>query len=343
MTSAVFEILDVLDGGLLTTIQDAGRRDWAHLGVPESGAADPWSLAVANLLVGNDPADAVLEMTLVGPTLAVRSDVGITIGLAGADLGARIRDGRRLVPGRSHRLADGEVLEIPGDGPNAPAAGCRAYLAVPGGIDAPIVLGSRSTCLAAGFGGLAGRALRAGDAIAATPAARPALNRTELVWPDPDDAEWHGGPVHATPATLRVVGGPAPGLDTVASMDWQVGSASDRVGVRLDGKPVPDGIGGEATTQGIPWGAIQVPADGRPIVLGADHQPTGGYRVVGVVISADLPVLGQLRPGSPVRLEAVDRPAALVALRGRRETLVAGAAALRDAVGWGALIDSAGG
>ena len=126
-------------------------------------------------------------------------------------------------------------------------------------------------------------------------------------------------------------------------MDWQVGSASDRVGVRLDGKPVPDGIGGEATTQGIPWGAIQVPADGRPIVLGADHQPTGGYRVVGVVISADLPVLGQLRPGSPVRLEAVDRPAALAALRGRRETLVAGAAALRDAVGWGALIDSAGG
>jgi len=340
MTSPVF---DVLEGGLLTTIQDAGRREWGHLGVPESGAADPWSLAVANLLVGNDPADAVLEMTLVGPSVAVRSDAGLTIGLAGADLGARIRGGRRLVPGRSHRLAPGEVLEIPGDIPNRPATGCRAYLAIPGGIDAPIVLGSRSTCLAAGFGGLDGRALRAGDEIAARLAAGARLNRPELVWPDPDDAEWFGGPVPVTPATLRVVAGPAPGLDTMAGMAWQVGSAADRVGVRLDGEAVPEGIGGEATTQGMPWGAVQVPADGRPIVLGADHQSTGGYRVVGVVISADLPVLGQLRPGSAVRLEAVDRTAALAALRGRREALVAGTAALRDAVGWGALIDSAGG
>jgi biotin-dependent carboxylase-like uncharacterized protein len=337
------EVFDVVDGGLLTTIQDAGRRDWAHLGVTESGAADPWSLAVSNLLVRNDPADAVLEMTLVGPTLAVRSGLGITMGLAGGYLGARIRDGRRLVPGRSHRLADGEVLEIPGEGPNGPATGCRAYLAVPGGIDAPIVLGSRSTCLAAGFGGLEGRALRAGDVIAAMAAARPGLKRPELVWPDQDDAGWRGGPVPVTPATLRVVAGPASGLDTVAGRDWQVGSAADRVGVRLDGERVPDGIGGEATTQGMPWGAVQVPADGLPIVLGADHQSTGGYRVVGVVISADLPVLGQLRPGAAVRLEAVDRTAALAALRGRREALVAGAAALRDAVGWGALIDSAGG
>jgi allophanate hydrolase subunit 2 len=234
------------------------------------------------------------------------------------------------------------VLEFPGDGPHGPATGCRAYLAVPGGIDAAIVLGSRSTCLAAGFGGLDGRALRAGDAVAAKPAARSGFNRPELVWPDPGDADWRG-PIPATSATLRVVVGPAPGLDTVAGMEWRVGSAADRVGVRLDGEPVPDGIGGEATTQGIPWGAIQVPADGRPIVLGADHQSTGGYRVVGVVISADLPALGQLRPGSPIRLEVVDRTAALAALRGRREALVAGTTALRDAVGWGALIDSAGG
>ncbi len=322
MTSAGF---DVLEGGLLTTIQDAGRRAWAHLGVPESGAADPWSRAVANLLIGNDPAAAVLEMTLAGPTLAVRSGGGVTIGLAGADLGARIRDGRRLAPGRSHWLADGDVLEVPGDSSHGPATGCRAYLAIPGGIDAPIVLGSRSTCLAAGFGGLDGRALRTGDTIAAVPAARPG----------------RAGPV--APASLRVVAGPAPGLEIVRAIDWQVGSAADRVGVRLDGEPVPAGIGGEVPTQGIPWGAIQVPADGRPILLGADHQTTGGYRVVGVVITADLPVLGQLRPGSPVRLEAVDRPAALAALRGRRDALVAGVAALRDAGGWGALIDSAGG
>jgi antagonist of KipI len=339
MTTAV---LDVLDGGLLTTIQDDGRRDWAHLGVPESGAADPWSRAVANLLVGNDPDEAVLEMTLVGPTLAVRAASGVTIGLAGADLGARIRDGRRLAPGRSHRLAAGDILEIPGDAPNGPATGCRAYLALPGGIDAPIVLGSRSTCLAAGFGGLDGRALRAGDTIAALPIGK-GLVTPELVWPEADDPGGRGAANPAATATLRVVAGPAPGLDALLGVDWRVGSAADRVGARLDGDPLPDGIGGETTTQGVPWGAIQVPADGRPIVLGADHQSTGGYRVVGVVILADRPGLGQLGPGSVVRLVAIERAATLDALRGRREELIAGAAALREAAGWGALIDAAGG
>jgi antagonist of KipI len=338
-------VLDVLEGGLLTTIQDAGRRDFAHLGVPESGAADPWSLAVANLLVGNEPDAAVLEMTLVGPTLAVRAGMAVTIGLAGADLGARIRGGRRLAPGRSHRLAPGSVLEIPGDRPTGTATGSRAYLAIPGGIDAPVLLGSRSTCLAAGFGGLDGRPLRAGDAIVAAAPARSTLVHPELVWPDPGGDEVGSGDAAAAAALmcLRSIAGPAPGVDTLATMQWRVGSAADRVGVRLDGDPVPEGIGGETTTQGVPWGAIQVPAGGPPIILGADHQATGGYRVVGVVISADLPVLGQLRPGASVGLVVVDRAAALVALRARRDALVAGAAALREAWGWDALIESAGG
>jgi biotin-dependent carboxylase-like uncharacterized protein len=334
MTTALF---GVLDGGLLTTVQDAGRPDWTHLGVPESGAADPWSLAVANLLVGNEPAAAALEMTLVGPTLAVHT--AWSIGLAGADLGARIRGGRRLAPGRSHRLAAGDVLEIPGDGPTEPGAGSRAYLAIPGGVDVPAVLGSRSTCLAGGFGGLDGRPLRLGDQITATAAAT--VLRPELAWPD---AEVGGGSrAVAAPATLRVVAGPADGLDALVGREWRVGSAADRIGVRLDGDPVADEIGGETTTHGVPWGAIQVPPDGRPIVLGVDHQTTGGYRVVGVVISADLPLLGQLRPGAPVRLVATDRAAALVALETRRAALLAGAAALRDAAGWDALIQSAGG
>jgi antagonist of KipI len=115
------------------------------------------------------------------------------------------------------------------------------------------------------------------------------------------------------------------------------------VGIRLDGEPLPDGIGGEVTTHAVPWGAIQVPSDGRPIILGADHQVTGGYRVVGVVISAELPILGQLRPGAPVRLAATDRATAIAALVARRDALVAGAAALRDAAAWDALIDAAGG
>jgi allophanate hydrolase subunit 2 len=112
--------------------------------------------------------------------------------------------------------------------------------------------------------------------------------------------------------------------------------------VRLEGEPLADGIGGETTTHGLPWGAIQVPPDGRPIILGVDHQTTGGYRVIGVVVSADLPILGQLRPGVAVRLVATDRASAVAALAARRDALVAGAAALREAVGWSALIDAAG-
>jgi antagonist of KipI len=324
-------VFEVADGGLLSTVQDAGRPDWTHLGVPESGAADPFSLAVANLLVGNDPGAAALELSLVGPTLVARS--AVTVGLAGADLGARLRGGRRLVPGRSHRLAAGDVVEMPGIGGSA----ARAYLAVPGGIAVPMVLGSRSTCLAGVFGGLAGRPLRAGDWIgAASSPVRGETTRDDLVWPEPD-------PDPGRDRVLRLLPGPAPGIDELLDREWRVGASADRVGIRLEGDPLPTGIGGETLTHGVPWGAVQVPAGGIPIVLGPDHQTTGGYRVVAVVISADRPVIGQLRPGSPVRLAAVDRAAAVDALHAREAALRAGIAALRDAAGWGELIDTAGG
>jgi antagonist of KipI len=342
VTEPAFE---VVDGGLLTTVQDEGRPAWTHLGVPESGAADRWSLAVANLLAGNEPGAAVLEMTVTGPTLLARS--AVAIGLAGADLGARIEHGRPLAVGRSHRLAAGDVLTFgalgAGRGPEA-ANGIRGYLAVAGGIDVPLVLGSRSTCLAGGFGGLAGRALRTGDLVdAGRGTEREPSGRSipELVWPESGDGDRE--PRIDFGVTLRLIGGPDPGIDALVDGRWSAGSAFDRVGVRLDGEPLADGIGGETTTHGLPWGAVQVPPDGRPILLGADHQTTGGYRVLGVVISADLPVLGQLRPSSDVRLVAIDRADAVAALRARREALAAGAAALREAAGWSALIDSAGG
>lgn len=358
-------LLDVLDGGLLTTVQDAGRPDWTHLGVPQSGAADPWSLAVANLLAGNPPGAAALEMTIAGPTLRVGGPVAIA--LAGADLRARIRGGRALAVGRSHRLAAGDIVEVPGDASARAGSGSRCYLAIPGGVDVAVVLGSRSTCLAAAFGGLDGRALRAGDAIESLggDAAEPGADRfrttstvtsesvpvsisdsgigqgggPDLVWPEPDAAT--SG--HADrPAVLRVLAGPLPGLDRLTGQTWRVAPAADRVGARLDGADLPAGIGGETMTHAVPWGAIQVPPDGRPIILGPDHQATGGYCVVGVVISADLPILGQLRPGAEVRLAVTDRAAALAALRERRDALVAGAAALREASGWDALVGAAG-
>jgi biotin-dependent carboxylase-like uncharacterized protein len=323
-------LFEVVDGGLLTTVQDAGRPDWTPLGVPISGAADPWSLAVANLLAGNDPGDAALELTVVGPTL--RALRPVTIAIAGADLGGRA-GGRRLPPGRSHRLAAGELVTFPGSGD---ASASRSILAVPGGFDVERLLGSRSTCLPGGFGGLDGRPLRAGDVLRGRdPATGP-----ERAWPEADEPSRDGA---SGGAVLRVLPGPAPGLDQVLGRGWRVASASDRVGTRLDGPPLPAGIGGEATTFGVPPGAIQVPADGRPIILGPDHQTTGGYRVVGVVISADVGVLARLGPGAPVRLEATTPDEAVAALRLRHAGLVRGAEALRDADRWTDLAHAAGG
>lgn len=336
-------VLEVLDGGLLTTVQDGGRPDWAHLGVPESGAADPWSLAVANLLVGNDPAAAALELTLIGGSFTVLRDV--TVGLAGADLGARVRGGPRLDAGRTHRLRAGFVLDVPGvPGDGATGSGARTYLALPGGIAVPPVLGSRSTCLPGAFGGLDGRTLRTGDTIAATV---PALDlvRGERAWPG---EPWSGGAVPgaseaaSTPLLRFVATDPAAGSALEAG-SWRVAPAADRVGIRLDGEPLADDHRGEAQTHGVMWGTIQVPPDGRPIILGPDHQTTGGYRVAGVVITADRRVLGQLRPGSAVRLVATDRAAALAELRAQHEGLAAGAATLRESARWDALAESAGG
>ena len=328
---------EVLDGGLATTVQDGGRLDWTHLGVPQAGPCDPWSMAVANLLVGGDPAAAALEMTLVGPTLVARRST--IVGLAGADLGGRVLDGRGLLPGRSHRIEAGETIAFPGDGPDRRA---RAYLALPGGIDVPEVLGSRSTCLAAGFGGIDGRPLLVGDLIdgrdrLATAGDGAASPHGERVWPADPDPDDRG------PEVLRVVAGPAPGCDALIATDWRVSREADRVGLRLDGGSLPPGIAGEAVSHGVPWGAIQVPPDGRPIVLGPDHQTTGGYPVVAVVITADRPILGQLRPGAEVRFQAIDRDEALAALSRERAALIDGAATVRESIGWDELARSAGG
>jgi len=208
--------LEVVEPGLLTTIQDAGRFGWTHLGVPVGGACDPWSLAVANLLAGADAGAAALEMTIAGPTLAVRA--ATVVGLAGADLGGIVREtGRRLLPGRSYALAAGTTIAFPGG--HAGAGGARAYVALRGGIDVPEVLGSRSTLLSAAFGGIDGRPLRAGDVVgsAATDTA-PAPEEWSWPWLD-------GDPFASTGEPIRVVPGPAPGVEDVVGRSWRTGDA----------------------------------------------------------------------------------------------------------------------
>lgn len=323
--------LEVIDPGPLTTVQDAGRPGLGHLGVPRSGACDPLGLAVANLLVGNQPTDAALEITAGGLSVVARRR--LVVGLGGADLGASA-GGRHLPPGGSYAIAADERLVFAGPPPGA--AGFRAYLAVPGGIDVPVALGSRSTCLVAGFGGLDGRALRTGDLV--RPLA-PDLVPPEHRWPDPPPA---------TPGDETVIGalpGPADPdgglLDALTARTWVVDASSDRMGLRLDGPPVPSPSTG-TLTHGVTWGAIQLPPDGRPIVLLADAQPTGGYPVIAVVTVADLSLLGQLRPGAALRVAHTTVDAARAALRRQRDHLDAVARVLAADSRWDELWRDAG-
>ncbi|HET9457429.1 MAG TPA: biotin-dependent carboxyltransferase family protein [Candidatus Limnocylindrales bacterium] len=346
-------MIEVVEGGLLTTVQDAGRPDWTHLGVPIGGACDPCSLAVANMLVGNEPGAAAIEMTIAGPMLAPRAP--IVLGLAGADLGGVVAPGgRRLEPGRSHRLESGWTISFPGSSgtTGGEPPGARAYLSVPGGFDVPTVLGSRSTALAAAFGGLDGRPLRAGDLLGPARPASPAIG--PRVWPVLDGDPFRGDP--ASP--IRVLRGPADGIEALVADSWRVAADSDRVGLRLDRSPADanlgtgagagaggDGAGGDGrmASHGVVFGAVQVPADGRPIILLADHQTTGGYPVPAVVASVDRPRLGQLRPGSPVSFVEIGEAEAVAALALQRAALERGAALLREAAGWDALWETAGG
>ncbi len=315
---AARDVFEVLAPGLLTTVQDVGRPGHRDEGVPLSGACDPVSMAVANRLAGNPPGAPVLECTLLGPDLLVLSDV--TIAIAGADLGATAQpSGRRLSPGQAHHLVAGERLSMPGSGH---ARGCRAYLAVAGGVDVPLVLGSRSTSLVGGFGGLEGRALRTGDRLAAgafAPKAVPddaTAGGTRLLLPHPDAS------VRVLPApALSGLGEGAAALDALCDATWGVSPVSDRRGLRLVGPPMPPAAPSDGGSHGVIPGTIQLTPDGTPIVLLADAGTTGGYPVIAVVVSVDLDIVGQARPGGTLRFQAVDLASARRALVELRRTL----------------------
>ncbi len=294
-------MFEVRSPGLLSSIQDGGRSGYGHLGVPTGGACDPWSLAAANLLLGNDPGDAALEVTLIGPELLALETCAVAI--AGADLGARIvEEDRPVDPGTGTLVWAGSTLrfEGPAAGRSDVPAGARAYVALPGGVDVPRVLGSAATDLRAGFGGLGGRTLLPGDRLA--PVRTADLSGAGRRWPIEIPC-----PSPATP--VRVVAGPD--LDRVGEeileafmrTEWRVTPASDRMGLRLAGDSVlrTAAASAEPISKPMVWGAVQLPPEGQPIVLLADHPTVGGYPVVAVAARADWPVLGQLAPGDVVR------------------------------------------
>jgi KipI family sensor histidine kinase inhibitor len=289
--------VEVLDPGLLTTVQDAGRDGHRRVGVSAAGPLDAPAHQAANRAAGNAPGAAALECTVGGPALSFLAPVRFAV--AGADLGAvleRADLGPWPVPlGASVLARPGNVLRFAGR-----RSGCRAYVALGGGIDVPEVLGSRATDLASAFGGFAGRALRAKDRLA--------LGRATA-----DGATDRPGAGAATArVTVRVVLGPqADHFDAATTArflatPWRVGSTSDRVGCRLEGEPLPHLGPGEILSDGMVPGSIQVPPEGQPIVMMADGPTTGGYPKIATVVTADLALLAQVVPGEgAVRFEAV--------------------------------------
>lgn len=301
--------------GLYTTVQDAGRPGFQRYGVSPGGAMDRHGYRLANRLAGNRADEPALEMTLLGPELEALED--LVIAVCGADMGA-MRNGRPLPAGRPVHVKAGDILRF-----GAARKGCRAYLAVAGGFLVPERLGGRGACPAAGLPGLLGRAIAAGDEL-------PVRGRAEDV-PRGEPAgtrpvPWRAAPPVPLPAAgetvpVRVLPGPEFGrlaphaARLLLEQAYAVGNRSNRMGLRLEGGepvPVPDAAG--MASEAVAWGTVQLPPGGRPIVLAADRQTTGGYPRVLQVIAADLPLLGQLAPGVRLVFRLVDMKEALDAL-----------------------------
>lgn len=298
-------MIEILDARLPASFQDGGRPGYRHLGVPLSGALDAEWLAIANALVGNPAATVALEIRLRGPRL--RTTQAITLALAG-EFSARIEDAagqsRPADNWRSLAIAESEILDI---GYLKSGIG---YLAVQGGFDLPAVLGSRSTYARAGLGGIDGRGIRAGDCLKVGASAPPISLRL------PQAPRLADGP-------LRVIAGPQrdyftdAGWATFLDTEFCVSREADRMGLRLDGPRLAHDAarGSDIISDAVTPGAIQVPGDGRPIVLLADCQTVGGYPKIATVIGADLPRLGHVLPGQTLRFVEVSLEQALAARR----------------------------
>ncbi|MFN8221642.1 MAG: biotin-dependent carboxyltransferase family protein [Gaiellales bacterium] len=325
-------VVTVLDPGFQTTIQDGGRPGYLAKGVPPAGAQDVWSLRLASLLVGNalppppltpgEPGDAGIEMTFLGATLEFSHET--VVAMTGAEVAVTV-NGEAVPCWEAVVVPAGGVLRC---GPIAP--GVRAYLAVAGGFDVPLYLGSRATFIRGAQGGLNGRALRKGDVI-----------------PLGEAGESHGlagrriredvRPALGPPSTIRVVPGPQDhlftdeGLATFFSADWMLNPMSDRMGFRFIGPPlamkerpeylIRDAGSGPAdiVDDCTPVGGIQVPGGIEPIAMGVENPTAGGYAKIGVVITADFGVLGQVRPREVVHFQAVTAEEAVAIARAQAE------------------------
>lgn len=323
--------LRIIRSGLCSTVQDHGRARFRDLGIPCGGAMDRMSHELANRLVGNSADAATIEMTLTGDELQFEGDT--LIAITGANMEpVVISDGEVLqaVTQNSPALiAAGSIIRF-----QAARRGCRCYAAIAGGVDVPVVMGSRSTLLRAGFGGHCGRALLAGDELPTgvpTDAGREihsrlsAASSMSVVQP-----RWFVRPVglpNPETAALRIIAGSQTSFLKSSSRQrmleagFRVSSQSDRMGYRLTDQALEFDRCEEMLSEGIVAGTLQLPPDGNPILLMADCAPTGGYPRIGHVISADMAIAAQLRPGQLVRFSMVSVEEAQQLFMQQRRTL----------------------
>ena len=303
--------ITVLNPGLLTTVQDQGRIGYQQFGVSVSGVMDPRSASLANILVGNDEKEAVLECTMMGPHLQFNQ--ANCIAITGGDLMPTL-DGKPIPNYTAVKVEAGQVLKF-----TMPKTGCRAFIAFAGGLDIPEVMGSRSTYMKAKIGGMEGRKLQKDDVIGfrAPKAELKNMNFRSMASEFVPRKEY----------TVRVVLGPQDdyftdaGIQTFLSEVYSVTAEFDRMGCRLEGAVIQHKDGGDIISDGIAFGAIQVPSSGQPIIMLGDRQTTGGYTKIANVISVDFRILAQLKQGDKVRFEKVSVKAAQDALLTQRAAL----------------------
>jgi len=303
--------ITVLNPGLLTSVQDAGRVGYQQFGVSVSGVMDPRAMKIANILVGNEDNEAVLECTMMGPQL--RLDADNVIAITGGDLGPTL-DNQPVENYAALAVRAGQTLRF-----TALRSGCRAYIAFAGGLDIPLVMDSRSTYMKAKIGGFEGRKLQKDDAIGfrAPRSSLPNLDQRRVAPEVAPQREF----------TVRVLMGPQDdlftpaGIQTFLSETYTVTNEFDRMGCRMEGAVIEHISGGDIISDGIAFGAIQVPTAGKPIIMLADRQTTGGYTKIANVITADFRIIGQLKGGDRVRFVKTDIETAQAELLAEREAL----------------------
>jgi biotin-dependent carboxylase-like uncharacterized protein len=285
----------IKSAGMLTTVQDKGRYGYQRFGMPISGAMDVFSLRLANALVGNETGAACLEATFTGPEIQFTADGAIA--LTGADMGP-VHNGIPVAVNKALKVKRGDTLSFSGL-----KNGFRTYIAFAGGINVPEVMGSRSTYLRASLGGFSGRALEAGDEL---PLGEAKGRISEE--PIPDGLI----PRYESDQTIRIISGPEvsrftmDGIHSFLTSEYSITGKSDRMGYRLAGKSISHTAdGADIISSGISRGTVQVPGNGQPIILMADRQTSGGYTRIACVISADLTLVAQMKPGDIVRVREI--------------------------------------